>query len=457
MRLGSVRLAAGLISVFILMLVLGVVVPQADPHDMALYNDFEASYPTLAHLVSLTGAHRLFSGWPIIIVTLLLVVNVSACTVRRALQRQAAGPRLGASARWVECADADTAIRSAESELKSAGWSVVRHDGAIVGARGGIGFLGSMVLHVSLVVMALGGVFTYLATFSGDIVLTEGETLVDSRAAYYRIYSEPRIGEGFTGIRLTQGPTRFRYQDGQVISAISRLRTLDEQGNSVQKDVRVNHPLDVGGKSYLLLDSGYAVAMLLKVPGGAAAPAVVRLIEQDDGTWFDQISLGGEDAGVLNLEATPVPLRRGESMPVEKFSLDDPRLLVSLTTSAGPSDVVELSEGGSHTFADGTEITFEELRLWNKYFARSEPGRWVTYVGFWMSVVGALVRFVVPERRVSVGVGRGIHSGSVGVAYSCRPWSTPLSAGDADVVERITRVVDATSGIACEEVEDASV
>lgn len=434
---GSVRLAAWLITVFILMLVMAVVVPQADPADMAVYQDFSATYPDLARVISYTGIDRLFTGWPIIIVSLLLVLNVSACTLRRVLRYRVARPRVGASARWFDGVDVDVVLDDVESELRRSGWAPLRVGRAVVSRRGVLGFVGSVVLHVSLVVMALGGVFTYLSTFSGDLVLTEGQTVIDEPGAYYRVYAEPRIGEGYSGVRLTQGPTDFTYSDGQVVSAVSRLRALDANGNSTQKDVRVNHPLDVSGKSYLLLDTGYAVALLVKTPDGVSAPAVVRLIEREDGAWSDRLRLGDTDLEVL---ATPIPLKPGDSMPAEKFSIEDPRLLVSLTTSGGASGPIELREGETHRFADGTGITFEELRLWNKYFVRGEPGRWVTYIGFWMSVVGALIRFMVPERTISVGAGRGAREGSVGVAYSCRPWRTWFSDGDDELIGRLVDV-----------------
>ncbi|TLM70880.1 MAG: cytochrome c biogenesis protein ResB, partial [Actinobacteria bacterium] len=310
-------------------------------------------------------------------------------------------------------------------------------------------FWGSVVLHASIVVIAVGGVCTGLTAFSGELALAEGQSVVDSRGAYYAVTREPAIGSAFTGARIGLSEMSVEYHAGQVVSAVARMHAADQAGRSFEKDVSVNHPLDVAGKSYLLLDTGYAVALSLRSELGTADPMVVNLAAETPAGWHDSVALGAAQAGggmlVAEMTATPAPLGPGEPMPADALKVRDPRLSVTVTSispTGGPSSVLwegVLARGQSAPLPAGS-LVFEDLGLWNSYLVRGEPARWITYVGFYLCIIGAAWRFAVPERRLVVLVRRSAEGHELAVSRSARPWSFS-ERSDAAMVSELLRGV----------------
>lgn len=434
--LSSVRLAAWLIATLIGMMLIAVLVPQQKSFDPAGHADLVANHPATAELVSALGLDRLFTGWPISVVTLLLVVNVSACTFRRLRsRRRAMRVRAGVDA---ECADDST--KQAKEHLERERWRVFETPDGLLAIAGSSGFWGSMVLHLSLLILAAGGVATALTAFRGTIALTEGQSIYDVRGSYERVEAEPRITDAYTGALISQDDIVIRYEGDTVVSAVSKLRALTKGGDLVRKDVRVNHPLDVAGKSYLLQDSGYAVALVISAAGSDPRPVVFRLAEETRYGWRDSMSVSLDDGreAVLRILATPVPLAEGEPLPATKYDLSDPRMNVELSVDGAVIDSRVLREGGQADMEGGISIEFEELRLWSKYLVRGEPGRWFTYLGLWLAVIGTAWRFLVPERRIVV---QRQTAGEPRVSYSSRPWGGPRAKADSECVTRVRSIL----------------
>jgi len=432
-RLASAKLALWLIGALIVMNLLSVLVPQRivlGPN----FESFVSDYPMLAGLTEFVGLSTVFTGWPIVVVAVLLAVNVTACTLLRILRRRGVvpvpravradrvvtlggvGPKAGAAF-----------LDGARTLLQSRRWQIVSEaPNGIVARAGRIGFWGSMLLHASLLVLIVGGALTAITAFKGEMAITDGESVVDAREAYINVVDMPRIGPAFTGARISLDATEVKYEQEQVVSAVARMRGVDATGRIVNKNVRVNHPLDVAGKSYLLLNSGYAIAITVDTSATGAAPRVVRLSEETPYGWRDSFPLPPTTDGrqaELRFLATPVALEEGQPMPVEKFALTDPHLRAKLVV--GGEEVWEgrLKPGETQQLGPGIALGFDGMRLWDRFLVRSEPARWISYVGFWMAVIGAAVRFAFPERRFAVVVGVVDGHEVADVIYRVRPWS----------------------------------
>lgn len=431
-KLGSAKFAAWLIGILIVMNLVSVLVPQRIVLGPTFEN-FVAESPALAALTDVSGLSRVFTGWPIVVVSLLLVVNVTVCTgLRLARRRTPLVPRAvrsdAAQVLSPAWSGAGEFLDAAYSRIEETpGWTVVaRTDSGLVASAGRVGFWGSMVLHASLLVLVAGGALTAVTSFRGEMALTDGQVVIDAADAYIAVLDTPELGPAFSGARIALDETRVGYQKGEVVSAIAKMRGIDSEGRLVSKDVRVNHPLDVGGKSYLILNSGYAIAITVDTSATGAVPRVLRLAEETPYGWRDRLELpptaDGRNAE-LRFLATPVPVPEGARIPVEKFALDDPRLRVKLVIDGQEVWEGPVKPGETAQLGPGIALTFEGMRLWDKFLVRGEPARWVSYVGFWMAVIGAAVRFMFPERRFAVVTG-ATDSGTVAdVVYRVRPWS----------------------------------
>jgi hypothetical protein len=435
-RLASPKLAAWLIVVLILLTLLSVLLPQKSFLGEQ-FEQFVRDVPWLASLMGAMSLDRVFTGWPIVVVAVLLAANVVACSVLR-IQARSRVPRVAVSrdastAHLAENLSPEDFLDAAAVLLGSNRYTLLNQtpDG-LVARAGGSGFLGSMLLHASLLVIILGGAATAVTSFRGEMAITDGQTVIDAADAYLNVANEPEIGEAFSGTQVTLESTEVRYDRGVVVSAIAKMRATEPSGRTVAKEVRVNHPLDAGGKAYLLQDSGYAASLVIGTPGVAPQPVVVRLAERTAHGWRDSLDLGVIDGRRVTLEmtATPVPLGDDQPVPPEEFELADPRLKVALVGDGAVLWAGELARGQTASAETGVTLKFEDLHLWNRFLVRGEPARWITYLGFWLAVSGSAWRFAVPERRVSVAV-RGEDGALVAsVSLRSRPWRGSKAAAD---------------------------
>lgn len=430
-RLASLRLAAVLIAALAALSLLAVIVPQRD-YLGAAFQQFAADVPWLASALTALGLDRLFGGWPIVVVSALLVVNLAACTLRRVLLRPAV---LSPGSQRP-----DGAAGAVADALEGAGWDLLEAgQDRVTGRRGASGFTGSIVMHVGLIVIVAGGVASAVTAFRGEMVISGGQTVTDAKAAYLTIGREPWAGPAYSGTRIALDSTDCAYEDGTLVSAVAHMRAVEPDGRIITKDVRVNHPLDAGGKSYLLQTSGYAVRMVVQRTGSAGEPLVVALAQETPNGWTDHVDLAGVTASsavTIDMLATPVPMEQQALLPADKFVIKDPRLHLRIVAGADSWEGV-LAPGTSSPEIGGTAVTFEDLGLWNRYLVRGEPARWVTYLGFWVAILGAAWRFSVPERRLLVRFTAG---GAARVMLRSRPWSGPHAREDAALTERLSEM-----------------
>lgn len=442
-RLASPRLAAWLIAVLIGMSFFSVVLPQKS-YMGDLFADFARDVPWLVAIMRTLSLDRLFSGWPIITLAVLLTVNVAACTILRLRNRKRVAHKVAVSrsapSATLTSSSAETFIDVTKGLLEAQGYRLVTEsEQGVVGRAGGSGFWGSMLLHVSLLIMILGGVATALTSFRGALYITEGQTIVDSASAYSDAPTEPILGPSYTGARISLDSMDMTYEGQVVVKAVAAMRGLEPSGRMINKAVSVNHPLDVGGKSYLVQQSGYAVSLILGTGEGDSEALVINLAERRPEGWHDYIDLGvvnGESL-VVEMTAQPIPLDQGQSLPPTEFRLDDPRLRVRIIRGDQTAWQGVLARGDAVPYETGLTLVFEDVRIWNRYLVRAAPARWISYIGFWMAVLGSAWRFAVPERRISVAVR---HEGDVPTAFAshrARPWSGLHAASDAALVNQI--------------------
>lgn len=428
-RLASPVLAAWLMAALMLMSILNVLVPQKTYMAPELYADFTRSAPVAAAVAEAIGLNSVFGGWMIAAVAALLAANVALCTYLRLRRRYRHWPIPGAGRAkrsvWRHDADVASLLTAAADALTAQGWRVrtIEEEG-LLAVKGGSGFWGSIVLHAGLLTVIVGGALSVLTSFSGTAVIAEGQTISDSRTSYLEVLREPALGSPYSDATVTLDRMEFEYESGIAVDVVAHMTSISE-GDVVAREVRVNHPLDISGKSFLLQDSGFAPSIVVTL-GDQSAARVVNLAEKTPFGWRDSLELGevtrGRGVAVLELTATPVPLAAGAEMPDEVHALRSPRLQVGLVEGGSTTWRATLGEGESAESAGGLSVEFEELRTWTRFRVRSSPARWLVYTGFWMCAAGVAVRVAVPERRAWVRAEAAESGYRMHAGYASRPW-----------------------------------
>lgn len=303
----------------------------------------------------------------------------------------------------------------------------------LFGEKWKIGYLGSMFVHVSLLVMLAGGVTSLLTGVRGHIVLEKGAT-----ASALVLPDGSEIPLGFT-LKLDEFNVSFyESHPGRPKSYTSSVTVTDSDGTVSNKDIQVNHPLMLNG--FNIYQSSYGLSDQ-DMPASA-----------ENDTARVEVSLKGAPEGMPPI--TTVDLVKGGEFLVPGFGDSIKVVLTELyrdfrqvNTSEGKNNpAVELDirvndesrwqifafmnfPGLNMPFYDDIDLAFAMIDL--KVNAEApessgdqdyytvlgvvrDKGASVMFVGAFLMMAGLLISFYVRPKRLWVLEENGtIHIGAV--------------------------------------------
>jgi cytochrome c biogenesis protein len=404
----------------------------------------------------------------------------------------------GASRRVGPAADAaSVAIDLAADQLKRAGYRVERYDsGATLSVSAERGYLretGNLVFHGALVgvllAVGIGGGFTY----TGQTVIIEGRTFVNTMLDYSsfnpgRFVDEERL----TPYSLTLEEFDVSYVPsgeqgaGQAGDFVAHLTTQFPGQEPAEGDVRVNHPLEVAGDRVYLMGNGYAPTITIRnAQGDVVFDESVPFLPQDT----NMTSLGvvkvtdglPEQLGMIGFfYPTQAPLASGaftsaypalvnpvltlnvyegdlgidDGTPRSVYTLD-PTDMTQLTGGKTGVDSIELAPGDTQDLPNGLgTITFQDesadgaegyqgavKRYVSLSLHRDIAAPWV--LGFAiLSLTGLLAALFVPRRRMWVKATPDGHTLRLEYAGLARGEDPTLGTAVDQVVQRHADALD---------------
>lgn len=296
-QLTSMRTALVLLLLLAIAAVPGSLVPQrgADPNGVTQYF---VDNPELAPVLDNLQLFDVYASVWFSAIYILLFISLIGCVIPRTKHHwkalRARPPRTPARLTRLDVhresvvelapgADPDAAaaasIALAESELKKAGYRVERYDrGAtltVSAERGYARETGNLVFHTALIgvllAVGIGGGFTY----TGQTVIVEGRTFVNTMLDYTsfnpgRFVDEERL----TPFSMTLDSFDVTYLSpgqagaGQAGDFAANLTTQFPGEDPQQGVVRVNHPLEIAGDRVYLMGNGYAPTIVIRNAAG---------------------------------------------------------------------------------------------------------------------------------------------------------------------------------------------
>lgn len=252
---------------------------------------------TAAQWILRLGLDDVFSTPYFTLLMAALCLNLTLCSVIRVAKLRGAGERLQKSAAAMPVQQAGPAkLRAVESWLARRGYKKTRQDGAVLYSKYFLGFYGSFLTHLALIILLLVGAATIYGAEVQDQVVMPGETLALERGTTVEVLS-------------------FQIEDetGKLDYA-SRIVMRDEKGNeSPETVVRVNEPLRFGG--YKVYQQTYGTAGAITVEntqtGGSdtltLTEPVFLTLDGRNGVYFNALYPGytqDEDGSVTLVTST---------------------------------------------------------------------------------------------------------------------------------------------------------
>lgn len=519
-QLTSMRTALVLLLLLAIAAIPGSIVPQrtADPNGVI---EFQSKNPDLYEIYDKLQLFDVYSSVWFSAIYILLFISLIGCVIPRTKHHykalRARPPRtpvrlsrLDDHAETVrslpEGTDADAAavraVELAQAQLRKAGYRVERYDTPASGRRGAVtsvsaerGYAretGNLVFHAALVGVLLsvgvGGGLTY----TGQTVLVQGDSFVNSLGLGYTSFNPGRFvdTDALPPYSLTLDSFDVSYVpvgeagQGQAGDFAANLTTREPGQDPKQQTVRVNHPIDMAGDRVYLMGNGYAPTITVRDPDGDIAfRDTVEFLPQDanmtsqgvikvpDGL-SDQVGMVGyfyptaidAHSGILTSAypslANPVltlwvyagDLGIDDGTPRSVFTLD-PTDMTQLAGADSGTPALQLEPGQTVDLPDGLgTITFEDERASGaaeavkRYVSlsihRDVGAPWVLAFAV-LALAGLLAALFVPRRRMWVKATSA--DGTLRLEYAglARGEDPAIAVAVADLVREHTATLDA--------------
>jgi len=274
----SVKLAIALIILITLASILGTLIPQGRSAA-----EYTSRYGSLAGLFGSLQLTRLYTSAWYLALLLFFALNITVCTLVRlgAKRRKAFGPVAPTDAQALMAMKVRSRVRLAlplaagrdrvAGLLRSRRYRVEesRAGNAVVllARKRRLGWFGSDVVHLGLLVILAGGLASGLGGRRADLALIEGQTADVPHAAFR--------------VRLDKFETEF-YPGGGVKDWKSTVTVLENGAPVLTRIVEVNHPLSYRGFSFYQTSYGWdwqspRLELLMKKSGDPAFSRAVPL------------------------------------------------------------------------------------------------------------------------------------------------------------------------------------
>ncbi|MFQ4150158.1 cytochrome c biogenesis protein ResB [Arthrobacter sp. LAPM80] len=346
--------------------------------------------------------------------------------------------------------DAETAVHEAAAVLKSRRYRVdVRDldtDRPSVGAE--IGFLkevGNLIFHTAMIgvlaAVAVSGLFGY----SGQRVLVEGETFVNTLSSYDTFTPGANFGDDKLSpysVQLDKLVVKYdrstQAHYGQPLDFNATLTVKDDPGAEAQtKTLKVNDPVSIGGTNVYLVGNGYAPVVTVKDGKGNIAFQGPVITIPTDGAYTSLMVIKVPDAKpnqlgfvgfflptalyndkgvafgsdpdpfnpVLNLNAYTGDLGLDSGVPRNVYTLDTSKLkeINSRTLASGG---IVLAPGKSYTLpGNNGSISFDGIKRFAALDIRHDPGQGYVLVFALLALAGLMGSLFLNRRRVWIRTG----------------------------------------------------
>lgn len=345
---------------------------------------------------------------------------------------------------------AGQAIKEAAAALKSRGYRVDIRDAdgerPSVGAeRGFVKEVGNLLFHTALIGVLISVAVGALFGYSGQRVLVEGDTFVNTLVGYDTF----NPGTNFAAdqlapysVRLDKFDVKFDRESkahyGQPLDFTASLTTKASPSSPAQQQVlKVNDPVALGGTDIYLVGNGYAPVVTVKDGSGKVAFQGPVVSVPTDGAYTSLLVIKAPDAkpsqlgfvgfflptALLNdkgvaVGSDPDPfnpqldlnsfygdlgLDKGQAKNV--FTLDTSKLTPLNARNLKAGGIV-LAPGGSYTLPEGKgSISFDGIKRYVALDIHHNPGQAYALLFGVTALLGLIGSLFLTRRRVWVRTG----------------------------------------------------
>lgn len=365
--ISSGKLALAIVLILMIFSFAGATLPQRDrvnPEDIVQWQQDHAFMTPVAKQI---GLFHVFTSWPFMITLIALGVNTLACTALRFVK------------------DGGFACLTGPKRIEKSGF---------------------FLLHISLVMLIVGGFITTALKLNGHIILTEGQTFFEDHASYLRIAEGPLRKKSHKNFALKLNEITTEYQKAFYQTDVTSRLDVLEQGQKVKEaTVKVNRPFTYKSFAFTHQDIGFSPRIEIrdKNTGRILFYSFVMLKTYDTEN-------GKEYRDFLPLEflknrtiVTVYPdhvMKDGEALKTSEEPLN-PLIRIEAEGKDGKIVSKEYLTPGQEVSIGDYIFKFADLRRWASYQVVDDPGYVTVCISLWLGLGALLLRYVPDMRKWS--------------------------------------------------------
>lgn len=262
----------------------------------------------------------------------------------------------------------------------------------------GLPLIGSLIFHVSMMMIMVAGVYDISSRMRGGMVITEGQQVQESHESYIYVDEAPFFLENHSFFNIALKDVHMNIEKGYILDTVAVLNISDGDF-SRDYDVRINHPAQYKNTMFVMQLYGFAPLIRMKDPDGNQVMNVfLNLATPDEGDVVeDSFKLPGTDLE-MSIKLYPDAEEKGGRLTNLSSELKNPVFVVQLDKKIEEGKIKQqlykgIMKPGETAGFEGYELNIgDDIRYWFQFDVTKEPGKKIIYAGFWLGLAGISIR-----------------------------------------------------------------
>jgi cytochrome c biogenesis protein ResB len=428
----SLRFTIFLIICFLIVFILGLIVPQEEMVGPDKYIYWKELHPTVVYILELFDITDIYTApvtiilWILFFQNLAVIMSVRIPAVwRRSVKteppRDIEKVKKSKNFAVVPVGDQDLIERI----LHKNGYRTFFENNAFLAVKNRFSPLATVLFHLSFFLILIGSVMTFYTKFRAEANIAAGETF----SGQYSKLRPARIGEIPVTVFTVEEITPEYYNREIPVD----LKVVLETGNG-KKEISINRPYREGALSFVVMDIDVAPLFVIEDDAGSEVDGAFVKLKVLKGEE-DSFNMAGYEFKTVFY--TDITVDEDADKTDKQLSL--PQMLQQMgkpDTSARPKEIVNpafkirVFRDGKHLKAgivrkgeplhfDGNKIYFSEIRYWANFYVGKEHGLGIVYTGFVLIIIALTIRFLFYRRDIRGMIKDGdLYVGGMGEFYS---------------------------------------
>jgi cytochrome c biogenesis protein len=449
-QLTSMRTALVLLLLLALVAIPGSIIPQSGV-DSLKTSRWQTDHPKLTPIYERLQLFSVYDSPWFAAIYILLMISLVGCIIPRLFVywrafRSQPPPaprhldRLPVHTTYDATEPPAVVLERARTVLEDRRYRIVEGDGWVAAERGYLREAGNLLFHLAVVVVlvgfALGGLFGY----KGGLILVVGNGF-SNNLTQYDDFDPGSLFDADSMEPFSFKVDRFDVdwidsgpRQGMARGFNAHLTYKDDPASPAQTyDLRVNHPLKIGGTEVFLIGHGYAPVITIRDGTGEEVYSGPTIFLPEDagfrsfgvvkaryaqptqigleGFFFPTyLNVNGDPTNVygdlknptLSLQAYTGDLGMDDGTSQSVYVLDKSRMKL-VKKDDGSMFRVDLQPGQTKKLPNGAgTVTFEGVDRWTRLQISKTPGMHLALGGVVAALVGLLLSLFIRPRRVWV-------------------------------------------------------